>query len=821
MFSKRLKVQLAFVGLLAVLMSGSAFAISEGGAIFLLIRPGARPSGMGSAFAAIADDATATYFNPAGLAFLMPEEVQYLKEEDVKDWAVLLSNLQEKDAFYLFTPKDLTDPASILLKSQKSHLLTLPDMSDWLAFENVLKDSTNNPAAFKLLGGWIDSSDIDGLRDTTMPKEARWKVLFKLNQHLAKESDLYRRSINDAVILPPSAETAIRTMKYSRTKKEFIPLDFMEPVELAGKLASSKDPFSKYIWEKVSSKGKAALKAGVAGDSAAAVMSREFNRLIKGTIYRAGRFPEIIMPDYMAGFKGAGLKGEELALFNMQLLEVAFPRNISLAFDSDSMKPANMVEMNRTILEAYLKGVLKPYGSGPVDDTLSSEINGKMKEPGWETLENFAGIATPSPDEMNALVDFLNVLVNNFENQGTAASGNLNAMKRKRESIEAYFPGAMMSYREKIKASPQMHVRSLLKPEFTAICDKYINSKSITLEDKISLLGGLNQILISRALYQAAYFDNNQLDQASLSYIQEGPDYLSIDDLTALNRRLLETAMPGALRQKVEPIPHYATMMHSPWLSDIWGDVGDMYYEFIAYAQPVKDWGVFGGNIVFLSEGENLQVDNNERVLSTFSSYEFSPTISYANKIYNNLAGGVNLKVIYSHLAPFGAPDQQGKGIAVTWALDLGLLYHGPFDGLSLGVNVQNIGPKLTYIDAQQADPLSRNVRFGTAYNIMNSKYSKLTAAWDFTKTIVDLTPDRPWREEIKDMVHHGGLEFWYLGPASLALRTGYVMDEVGQIKGATYGAGVGYRRIQFDFAMEPGGDLQSYNRKFSLSAVF
>ena len=49
------------------LATGPAYAISEGGAIFLLIRPGARPSGMGSAFAAISDDATATYFNPAGL----------------------------------------------------------------------------------------------------------------------------------------------------------------------------------------------------------------------------------------------------------------------------------------------------------------------------------------------------------------------------------------------------------------------------------------------------------------------------------------------------------------------------------------------------------------------------------------------------------------------------------------------------------------------------------------------------------------------------------------------------------------------------------
>lgn len=42
---------------------------SEAGAIFLIIYPGARPNGMGAVFTALADDATATYYNDAGLGF--------------------------------------------------------------------------------------------------------------------------------------------------------------------------------------------------------------------------------------------------------------------------------------------------------------------------------------------------------------------------------------------------------------------------------------------------------------------------------------------------------------------------------------------------------------------------------------------------------------------------------------------------------------------------------------------------------------------------------------------------------------------------------
>ena len=48
---------------------------SEAGAIFLLISPGARAGGMGEANVAVADDAYASYWNPAGLGFLEGSEL--------------------------------------------------------------------------------------------------------------------------------------------------------------------------------------------------------------------------------------------------------------------------------------------------------------------------------------------------------------------------------------------------------------------------------------------------------------------------------------------------------------------------------------------------------------------------------------------------------------------------------------------------------------------------------------------------------------------------------------------------------------------------
>ena len=51
------------------------WAVGEAGAIFLLIAPGAGPAGTGEAQVAKADDAYASYYNPAGLGFLKGTEI--------------------------------------------------------------------------------------------------------------------------------------------------------------------------------------------------------------------------------------------------------------------------------------------------------------------------------------------------------------------------------------------------------------------------------------------------------------------------------------------------------------------------------------------------------------------------------------------------------------------------------------------------------------------------------------------------------------------------------------------------------------------------
>lgn len=68
-------VILAVLLLFPAAKDAEAASVSQAGVLFLKIAPGARAGGMGEAFVAVADDATATWWNPAGLAYLEHNEL--------------------------------------------------------------------------------------------------------------------------------------------------------------------------------------------------------------------------------------------------------------------------------------------------------------------------------------------------------------------------------------------------------------------------------------------------------------------------------------------------------------------------------------------------------------------------------------------------------------------------------------------------------------------------------------------------------------------------------------------------------------------------
>jgi len=259
------------------------------------------------------------------------------------------------------------------------------------------------------------------------------------------------------------------------------------------------------------------------------------------------------------------------------------------------------------------------------------------------------------------------------------------------------------------------------------------------------------------------------------------------------------------------------TFMHSNYLVDL---ADDIYYEFFSFVYPTSDWGTFGMGVTFLSLGNQIRTDEIGRVLGNFYTYEMALTLSYGTKLMNNFYGGVSLKYINSHLSDAGAGKERGSGSGYSVAVDGGVLYDMT-RRLTLGATITNIGPDISYIDADQADPLPRKLSFGYAFKLIDSPYNKLAFVGEATKLLVDLNDD--FTTEIEEIIPHLGMEYWYSNLAGL--RAGYVYDDKGVQKYMTLGASLQYSSYRFDFAYIPPTN-EDYNRlgrtiRFSMNVGF
>lgn len=259
-------------------------------------------------------------------------------------------------------------------------------------------------------------------------------------------------------------------------------------------------------------------------------------------------------------------------------------------------------------------------------------------------------------------------------------------------------------------------------------------------------------------------------------------------------------------------------------LSDLW----ILHGVFKTSVEQLDGTLAFG--LTYLNLGKFARTLNDPTVLEEFTGYEFAITAGYGTKVAQDLGLGINARLIHSRLAPFGTAEEQGQGIATGFSFDVGLLYKPhtlfvPFTNLdmggrlSLGMNVSNIGPKLTYIDKAQADPLPMNLRLGFAYKIIESDYNNLTFITDvsrllikrdtsggsdeFYKAIFTTWTGSSFTEQLRQFVTGIGVEYWYGAPRLVALRAGYFYEDPrsGNRKFMTFGAGLRYDIYGFDFS--------------------
>jgi hypothetical protein len=266
-----------------------------------------------------------------------------------------------------------------------------------------------------------------------------------------------------------------------------------------------------------------------------------------------------------------------------------------------------------------------------------------------------------------------------------------------------------------------------------------------------------------------------------------------------------------------------ASLMHTKLVPDL---ADDVYFEYLSYAQHLSGWGGIAATITYLSYGESQATDPGQGDLGTFSSWEIAPSVAIGTTITDNLGIGANLKYVHLDLAPALSTTSGQAGKGSTFAVDIGALYRVPNAPINLAIVLQNLGPDIALVDEEQADPLPRMLRIGAAWQVVNKNAHSVILAVDGDKLLLgdeggvapDSTFNPTWFDD-NEVLLNGGIEYSY--NKLVSLRTGYIFDDPGEIKDFTFGLGVAYRALSFDYASIPQFEELDRVSKFSLSVRF
>lgn len=230
-------------------------------------------------------------------------------------------------------------------------------------------------------------------------------------------------------------------------------------------------------------------------------------------------------------------------------------------------------------------------------------------------------------------------------------------------------------------------------------------------------------------------------------------------------------------------------LMHNEWIAEI-------NQEFVGMAFPVGKSNTVGFSTNFLSFGDIQGRDQNGDLTEIFRPYDIAMILSYARGVGQSLALGVNVKYIREQIS-----NENGSGIA----FDFGGMYALTNIPVSFGINAQNVGPRVKYVEDSFQLPFV--LRIGTAYRFFEDN------------AILTMDFIRP-----TDNDNAIALGLGYTIANILQIRSGYKYqlggNDLGAISGLTGGFGLSILRFQIDYALVSFGDL-GLTHRLSLIAHF
>jgi hypothetical protein len=188
------------------------------------------------------------------------------------------------------------------------------------------------------------------------------------------------------------------------------------------------------------------------------------------------------------------------------------------------------------------------------------------------------------------------------------------------------------------------------------------------------------------------------------------------------------------------------SISYVPWLRSL---VPDINLSYLSGYKRIDKMSTFGASLRYFSLGDIDFTNDKGEGLGSFRPNELSIDGMYARKLSEGFSLGLALRFIYSNLTggtPVNGSTETKPGIA--FAGDLSGFWKGKefkaftkTFNVNYGINISNVGSKITYTDQTQRDFIPINLRVGTYINCVIDQYNQIALIFDLNKLLVPTAP--------------------------------------------------------------------------------
>lgn len=196
------------------------------------------------------------------------------------------------------------------------------------------------------------------------------------------------------------------------------------------------------------------------------------------------------------------------------------------------------------------------------------------------------------------------------------------------------------------------------------------------------------------------------------------------------------------------------SLNYTPWLRQL---VSDMDLAYLSGYYRIGDYSAVSASLRYFSLGEVMTEYNGETGESsgmTINPYEMSFDVAYSLMLSEKFSLAAAVRWIYSDLT-YNYTDDTSPGSA--FAADIACYYNDYINigarecQLGIGLNISNIGSKITFGGDDNSEFIPTNMRLGLALMVPIDEFNRFTIAADANKLLVPTYPKQEEGESTED----------------------------------------------------------------------